>query len=226
MNRVIVVFIILTSVSFAFASDSLKTELWKQQLTAEMKKEMDDAFKEIKSDVEKQVQIAKDDLKADYKNTMITLGVINLLLIGIGISIILQQRKAAVEKLKKQIDEALYRVNPLSMPIKIPVQGMEYELERLKKLKFRYISTYKYLDDSCTRDAVILLCHDNESALNAKKFILDKDLKDSENTIFIVYAKGPKIDQKIFGDFVNVTYANNPLTLIQALFVASRGMVS
>jgi len=133
--------------------------------------------------------------------------------------------KRATRKLDRTISDKLYRVNPLDMPIKFPESGMEKQLARLRQVEFHDISLYRWLDDSCTRHAVVVLAATDEDAEKLKSFLGNKDLAERDDVAFVVYTKGARINPAILGGFDNVTFANNHLTLVQALFVAARGMV-
>jgi hypothetical protein len=111
------------------------------------------------------------------------------------------------------------------MPIKIPETGMEKQIDRLRRLEFRNLSTYRWLDESCTRHAVIFSAAKDEQAEELKRFIADKKLGERDDVAFIVFTHGMPIKPTIFAGIENVTFANTPLTLVQALFVAARGIV-
>lgn len=223
--KLILSFLICYSTLQASEADSLKLKLLKHEITAEIKQELDTEINELKANVKETVELAKENMGVEAKKYGVSLILVNFIIFGAGISLILVVRKNAQKKLTKLIDNALYKVDPTYLPIKIPSVKMKFEYDRLKALKFRNIKTYQTFDDNCLTGAVVVFCENDDDARIAQKFILDKNLKDTIEVVFIIYKKGPRVEPAIFSDFANVTYANTPLTLIQALFVAGRGMI-
>jgi hypothetical protein len=149
-----------------------------------------------------------------------------ILLLTIGAAAFVQNFiNRQIKKLDKTISNKIYRVNPFDMPIMLPESGMEKQLGRLKRLDFHDIGTYQYLDDSCTKNAVVVLATKDEEAEKLKSFITKKGLAEREDVAFVLYTKGARINPAILSEFDNVTFANSHLTLVQALFVAARGIV-
>jgi hypothetical protein len=142
-----------------------------------------------------------------------------------GLTSIIGFIKRSTKKFDQAIDDAIYRIDPKDMPIKIPETGMEKQLDRLRRLEFRNLSTYRWLDESCTCHAVIFSVTKKEQAEELKRFIDDKKLGERDDVVFIVFTHGMPIKLTIFAGIENVTFANTPLTLVQALFIAARGIV-
>ena len=195
-------------------------ESLQQQLDAtktELQKEMQTELKKINAEVEKM----RDDLNF-YRN----IGLIAMTILSIlGAGTVSGFIKRTSAKLDNIIDEAIYRVDPRFMPVKLPASGMEAESRHLNRLGFKNLSTYQWLDDTCLQNAVIFRATSDEDAQRLRQFILDHELAGKENVVFVVYTIGVRISGELFREFSNVTYANNHLTLVQALFVAARGMV-
>ena len=143
----------------------------------------------------------------------------------VGLTAVIGFIKRSTRKFDRAIDAAIFRIDPHDMPIKIPAIDMEKEQARLQRLKFRALSTYQWLDDSCTKNAVVHLATNDQGAEELRKFIQDKGLAEREDVAFVVYTKGARLNPTILSEFDNVTFANTHLTLVQALFVAARGMV-
>jgi hypothetical protein len=205
--------------------DSLNTKLLKYELREQLRRDLKISVDSIKSDWEKEMELAKSELRLKSKEFSIYITIANLLIFVVGISIILAVRRSTINKMTKMMYEKLYSVDPLYMPIKIPESVMDLEYKRLKDLRFRNIKKYNYLDNSCVKDVVIFYCENDENARIAQQFMMDKNLKNKLDVIFIIYKKGKRVEPSIFEEFSNVTYANTPLTLVQALIVARIGMI-
>jgi len=129
------------------------------------------------------------------------------------------------KKFNDALDKAIYRSEPRDMPVNLPASGMEKQLERLRQLDFYKLTTHPWLDDTCTKNCVVHLATEEQHAEDLKQFIDHKKLKDRADVVFVVYTKGAQFKSGIFTDYDNVTMATNHLTLVQALFVAARGMI-
>jgi len=221
------------------SADTTQIALLRYQLQEKFKKDLDqqqtairaefENFKrELREETAQNVQAAKEDLRRSI-NIYILIGGVSLAVVTFVLSFLGYDRiksfiASSTAKFDKRIDDAIYRTDPRDMPIKLPQTGMEKQIARLKKLEFRDISAYPWLDESCTRNAVVYLATTDDEARKLKQFIEDKKLAEREDVAFVVYTKGVRIDQNILRDLDNVTFANNHLTLVQALFVAARGM--
>lgn len=227
-------------VQSARAADSTQTALLRYQLQEKLQKELDQRHKDMQAELEKfeaelraesaeNLQNAKDDLHSVINTYAIVGGVIiallSFVLSFLGYDRIKSFIATATGKFDRQIESAIYRIDPRDLPIKLPATGMEKQLARLQRLDFRSLGTYQWLDDTCTRHAVVYLATQDAEAEKLKQFIVSKGLAEREDVAFVVYTKGGRIDPKILGEYDNVTFANSHLTLVQALFVAARGLV-
>lgn len=127
------------------------------------------------------------------------------------------------KRFEKEIDKAIYKVDPTYMLIKIPSSSFDHESERLKALGFKNIKTYSYLDDSCLSGCVIYNAGNTSEAEVLKKFIEDKK-PDQYKVGYVLYTRG-RIDHDLFKNFNNITFANSPLTLINAVYAVARGTI-
>ncbi len=127
------------------------------------------------------------------------------------------------KRLKREIDKAIYKVDPTYLSIKIPSSDFDHESERLKKLGFRNITTYSSLDDSCLSDCVIYKADSSSDAVVLKTFILDKKV-DQYKVGYVLYTRS-RIDHELFKEFNNITFANSPLTLVNAVYSVARGTI-
>jgi hypothetical protein len=123
----------------------------------------------------------------------------------------------------KEIDKAIYKVDPTYMSIKAPASDFDHESERLKKLGFKNVTTYSFLDNSCLSGCVIYSAHNVSEAEVLKNFIVDKN-PDQYKVGYVLYTRD-RIDPSLFKDFNNITYANSPLTLINAVYAVARGTI-
>lgn len=127
------------------------------------------------------------------------------------------------KRFEKEIDKAIYKVDPTYLSIKIPSSDFDHESERLKKLGFRNITTYTCLDDSCLSGCVIYKVDNTSGAEVLKNFIVDKT-PDQYKVGYVLYTRD-RIDHGLFKDFNNITFANSPLTLINAVYAVARGTI-
>lgn len=127
------------------------------------------------------------------------------------------------KRFEKEIDKAIYKVDPTYLPIKIPSSDFDHESERLKKLGFKNIKTYSCLDDSCLSGCVIYNVNNTSEADILKNFIVDKN-PDQYKVGYVLYTRD-RVDHGLFKDFNNITYANSPLTLINAVYAVARGTI-
>ncbi len=194
------------------------------QLRAQLRGQIQQAAKvqaQKMDSIEKVVTELQSSLRF-YERT----GSLAVIVLGlVGISSIIGFIKRSAKKFEKAIDDAIYRIDPKDMPIKIPETGMEKQIDRLQRLEFRNLSTYRWLDESCMRHAVIFSPAKDEQAEELKRFISDKKLGERDDVAFIVFTHGMPIKPTIFAGIENVTFTNTPLTLVQQLFVAARGIV-
>lgn len=127
------------------------------------------------------------------------------------------------KRFEKEIDKAIYKVDPTYLPIKIPASDFDHESERLNKLGFKNIKTYSCLDDSCLSGCIIYSAHDTSDAELLKNFLADKN-PDQCKVGYVLYTRS-RIDHDLFKAFNNITFANSPLTLVNAVYAVARGTI-
>ena len=127
------------------------------------------------------------------------------------------------KRFEKEIDKAIYKVDPTYMSIKVPSSDFDHEAERLKRLGFKNVTTYSFLDNSCLSGCVIYNVNSTSEAEVLKNFIVDKK-PDQYKVGYVLYTRD-RIDHSLFKDFNNITYANSPLTLINAVYAVARGTI-
>jgi len=127
------------------------------------------------------------------------------------------------KRFKKEIDKAIYKVDPTYLPIKIPASDFDHESERLNKLGFKDIKTYSCLDDSCLSGCIIYSANSTSDAELLKNFLADKN-PDQYKVGYVLYTRS-RIDHDLFKAFNNITFANSPLTLVNAVYAVARGTI-
>lgn len=127
------------------------------------------------------------------------------------------------KRFEKEIDKAIYKVDPTYLPIKIPSSDFDHESERLNKLGFKDIKTYSYLDDSCLSGCIIYSANSTSDAELLKNFLADKN-PDQYKVGYVLYTRS-RIDHDLFKAFNNITFANSPLTLVNAVYAVARGTI-
>ncbi len=221
---------------FSQPVDSTQITLLRYQLQEQLQNDVQatetrlhDELEKFKNEIRQgntlSVQTAKEEIGKSVNSYLQIGAVVVVILTFLGYGVIRGFINRSIAKFDKEIEDAIYRIDPRDMPIKLPATGMDKQFERLQRLEFRNLSKYKWLDESCTRNAIVYLATGDKQAEELKKFIVNKNLTESEDLVFVVYTKGARITSSILGEIDNVTFANSHLTLVQALFVAARGMV-
>jgi len=126
-------------------------------------------------------------------------------------------------KVKKIVDKAIYKVDPTYLEVKVPRDNFTYEARKLTWLGFKNFKTYPWLDNSCLAGCVIYKADNDHDAITLQKFIKDKK-PDEHKVGYVLYTRA-RIDHSLFEEFNNVTFANSPLTLINAVYAVARGIV-
>lgn len=209
-------------------TDSTQLKLFRYELKEYIDKEIEHKNQQLKTELEiarKEFDLAERELQNSVSFYLIIGSAVLSILTIVGISFVIGIYRFSRRKFEEKLNDALYRINPRDMPIKVPKSGMEKQLKRLQELDFRNVVPYEWLDERCTRYAVIYKSTTNEEAEVLKNFIEKQKLKDHTDVVFILFTEGARIAPQFFAGYENVTFANNSLTLIQALFVAARGMV-
>lgn len=223
-----VVFCLFLSVRLSAQTDSTRFKLMqyemKEMVRQEIEKEKQNLQRQMDVEVKK-LELAEKEIRSSMNDYLKVGGFIIVLLTILGAGSFWWLYNQLMKKLRATLDEAFYRIDPRYMEIKIPASQMPKQMENLKKLDFKNLKTYERLDDTCTREAVIFMATNDDQAQVLKQFISGQNLEEREDVVFILFTKGERINPQIFAGYNNVTFANNHLTLVQALFVAARGMV-
>lgn len=204
------------------AQDSTARELQIHQIKDEIRKEYEADLEKMRSELTRKLDMEKESLRLDNRKTTFSIGAILTILTIIGISSFLKLKDSAVEKAKASLHNAIYRVDPTYIPIRMNKTDMAFEYDLLRKMDFRRIKLYKDLDERINSGVIIYKASDDESVKDLLDFITTSKLADDFRVIFIIYTT---LHLKEFDAIKNVIFANKPLTLIQALFVAQRGLL-
>ena len=205
-----------------WAQDSTVKQLQIQQIKEDIRKEYDADLDKMRSELTRKLDLEIEALRLDNLKTTFAVGAILTILTIIGISSFLKLKDSAVEKAKTSLQNAIYRVDSTYIPIRINKVLMPFEFDLLRQMDFRRIKTYTELDGHCTTGAIIYQVTESNSADDLLQFITSSSLVDDFKVIFIVYTAA---HLKEFDGIKNLIFANKPLTLIQALFVAQRGLI-
>jgi len=135
---------------------------------------------------------------------------------------VFQLRRFAVKKAQEMYVKAMERVDATTVELKIPRNDFAVEKKRLQWTGFEKLVEYETLNQSCTHGVVIFPAPNDAEAQKLLNF-LEREKVDQEKATFVIYTAG-QLNQSLFQDWPNVTLANRPLTLAQAVFVAARGL--
>jgi len=129
----------------------------------------------------------------------------------------------AGKTIKKITEKAIYKVDPTYLEVKIPSENFDNEAKRLKVLGFKNLKEYSILDDSCLSGCIICSVNNENQAATLKNFLEDK--KPNEFKVgYVIYTR-LRIEPIIFEKFDNITFANSPLTLVNAVYAVARGTI-
>ena len=159
----------------------LRDQLQKEALQRhnEIRSELDSFKREISQQMSQNIQNAEQQLRSSINPYIAIGGALVVILTIVGYGTIRSFIRRSTTKFDRAIDHAIYRIDPHDMPIKLPTVGMEKQFARLQRLEFSKLSTYEWLNDNCTRYAVVVLATEERKAEELKEFILNKGLEES-----------------------------------------------
>lgn len=191
--------------------DSLRAELAKLGMEKELKSYVDKEVDRRANILEQQNMLYRDRI-------FMVLGLISLIGIGAFVSLY----KHTKQKMQKELDKAIYAVDPAYIPLRVPRVNFDVELRRLKWFGFQNISPYAFLDKTCTSGCIVVRIGNDEEAKKLVEFI-EREKPDEKNVVYVVYTSH-RLDLALFDGHPNITMANMPLTIGQSILVAARGL--
>jgi hypothetical protein len=173
---------------------------------------------------EKQVDNQLDELriKLEKKYQPLTIMAAVAALLGIPGSA-LGIYKYVYDKTKKLIDKKIYAVDPVNAIVRVPQTGFDEELEHLKWRGFYKLRFYRYLDNTCLEDCVVVNVEDEQDIEDFRAF-LEKYSPDPKKVAYVIYTK-KRVPPDIVEVFPNITYANSIVTLGTNLFTIARSLI-
>jgi len=218
MKKVIIISILLSIACIAAEAnmDSVQNECEKIKLKKELEIYVDQKVKAQTNLLEQQNRLYRDKI-------YLGVGATSAILLTVGISSFIGLYGWLRKKIRDEFNKAFYAVNPAYISLKVPKADFTIELKRLKWFGFKNIKEYTFLDKSCTSGCVVVKIDDEQDAKNLVTF-LEQEQPGEKDVAYILYTK-IRIDPKLFEDHPNVTLANMPLTIGQAVLVAARALV-
>ena len=144
----------------------------------------------------------------------------------------LEKTKAEVDTtIRKQLNTAIYRVDPLYFPVHIPGERFETERKRLEYLGFAALRPYTSLSDRL-RQGIVVYQPDAENPVPDLETLIafmqdERQPADPEKVGFVIYHTRipPDTVKKLFDAFPgSVTIANNAVTVASAIYAVARGL--
>lgn len=176
--------------------------------------------------IKQDITILKSDVNAlkNFNNKLtIYIGIIIALAVFLGFAGFKSLIKGVSSKMRKEINKAIYRVDPTYMEIKVPNSDFDEEFNRLKRLGFGNIKKYNFLDNSCLTGCVIYKIKDDSELDVLKKFFEDKK-PDAYKSGFIVYTHKMTRDEFVTRQ-PNIVCANHVSTLSNAIYTVARNLI-
>ena len=224
MRLLFIFFLALTNVVGFSQTDSLKTDLLKHEIRDERQNELKSFKSELRDDVQAKLQHFSK-VENQIHHTIHLYAIIGGVLLSLITFIGYQALKKMVQSgLNKEINKAFYKINPINTPIKLPRSKMDKQANLLKQLEFTNITYYSELGNDCTQDVVVYMATSDDEAKELEDFLTEWNLRDRYDVAYVVFTKGEHLNTAL-RTYDNVTFANNHLSLVQAIFVASRGVI-
>lgn len=180
---------------------------------------------EQKEILEKKLEFNKNEINQKYNFltwlVQIVSGLLGLSIIGAVIYI----KNYINKKIEREIDFAVYKLDPRRWPIQIPDKNFDTERKRLENLKFINLTTYIGLDVNL-KEGITIFRAMNDDDLKRLKTVLDDQKVDPLKSFIVIYYTGKeKLDIRYLAPYENYVLSNMPGTLSNQIFIASRNIV-
>jgi hypothetical protein len=176
---------------------------------------------EVKLDVERQIF----EMTRNFAVASAFLALAGSLLAFFGLKSYRELKTLYYDTMRKTLQENLYQLDATFLPIYIPVEGFERELERIKLSGLRNIQTYRSLGKG-TCSGVVITRTANEHEEQIWVSFIEKYKPKPEQAAYILYSPGQvyKLDSKTYQAYNNMTAATNPTALARAILDVGRGL--
>ncbi len=230
--RLIKYSVIILLLGFSFIFSQSKNQISEDRVKVLINEQMEKIEDQLTKKQEEQQKdiIAKMDLNAEsitqkYNFLAWLGGLLGIGLIGGLFTTITFLKKYINNKVEKEIDFAVYKLDPRRWPIQIPKENFDKEKERLEKLKYIDLNQYIGLDVNLGKGITIYRVF-NEDDLKKLKKVMDDQMIDPIKSCIVVYYTGQqRLDTKILEPYDNYVLSNMPGTLSSQIFAASRNIV-
>ena len=129
------------------------------------------------------------------------------------------------DRAKHLIDDAIYGVDPVHVPIRVPAHDFDLECQLIEARGFR-TKPYKLLEDKSLVDCVVIIpIKTDDDVKNFEEFLDGKDKPDPTRVAYLLYSPSIRIKNDLFRRFPNMTFANIPGAIGTHLFALAHGMV-
>ncbi len=166
-------------------------------------------------------------LEESQKTTQTTITIASLVVAvfaALGISVTAYNVfKYAREQSQKLIDKAIYKIDPASAIIRVPRDAFTTELKHLRWRGFHKTREYKYLDESCTEDCVVVVAKTDQDITDFRAF-LQQYKPGVEKVAYVIYTQ-LRVPPDIVSDFPNITFANSLVALGTNVYTIARSLI-
>lgn len=144
--------------------------------------------------------------------------------------------KVVQEKVGKEIDKALYQLDPTNLSIFVPEldiskdkKEMEKVWDRLDLTGLKNLNWYRGFESGRVKrlfnGVTIVLVKSKEDEAKLTAFLQrHKKQLDPRRAAFILYAKGYQVSEETLGVYANLVTANMPVTVANMVLVVGRGL--
>lgn len=178
------IYILILAPSFVFAqSGKIKQQIDENHVRIIVNQAVKEAKDELAKLQSKQLDLYKQEFDQRAKSVEQKLvfinwiiGIVGTLLTGgiIGLLwwVLVKTPSIIRERIEREVDFAVYKLDPRRWPINIPRNGFDTEHERLLKLKYGNLRSINGLDASCKEGITVYKANSDEDLDKLKKFMV------------------------------------------------------
>lgn len=164
----------------------------------------------------------------DKLNTILSVvAVITFVVAFFGIRSYSEIDKVVKEKVAVAVDKEILGFDPQRLPVRLPAnRGLEKVQRMLLLSRIGNLEWYTKLGPSCFQGITIHYVESQDEEPQLREFIeANKDKLDPSQAAFVVYSvPGVRITKETIDSFENITLANMPVTVANAVLIVARGL--
>jgi len=177
------------------------------------------------ANLEQQVDNQIGELRVEVREKYLPWTIVAAVLAILGVpATVWGVSKYAREKIKKQIDQAIYGVDPVNVTIRVPQSDFDHEKQHLERLGFYKIHPYQVLDNTCLEGCVVVVVRSEQDITDFRAFVREYS-PNPKKVAYLLYTTKLRVPEDIVDDFSNITFSNTILTLGTNLFTIARSLI-